>query len=272
MVYSIYLLAKDITLNHKTRELADSLVATISAWEDVDCITLNEAAMTDILDPYFALILDVYHHGNIPDVSLRKEAYGLDVAAFETSPLQTKDRFLVKGLPVRIELKLVERVEDQITIALDPASTIWDLHRTGTYMFYRLQKGEILYKKTSWIRTVQERLSAFPPSFWVHLRRANESRMEHYVSDLGASVAQEDDFHYLIASAGFVKHACMALFCINGQFEPSHRAYLEQVSALKKIPDEFNAGLEALLNSSGDMPPERRFSLAQLIARSIMAL
>lgn len=259
-------------MNHKTRRLSDTLVGIISSWDGVECISLNEAAMPDILDPYFALILDVYHTGNIPSVEERKEAYGKKAAAFETSPLHAKDRFLVDGLPVRIELKLTEKIDSQVAIAADPSSSMWSLHRTGTYMFYRLQKGVVLYQKSDWLEGIRNKLAALPPSFWEQLRRANESRMEHYVSDLGASVAQGDDFHYLISSAGFIKHACMALFCVNKCFEPSHRAYSEQIKDLPVLPDDFPGRLDSFLRSDNEMTPERKFSLAQLIARSVMAL
>jgi hypothetical protein len=139
-------------------------------------------------------------------------------------------------------------------------------------MFYRLQKGVVLYQKSDWIDTVREKLAALPDSFWEQLRRANESRMEHYVSDLGAAVAQADDFHYLISSAGFIKHACMALFCANHCFEPSHRAYSERIKELKILPDDFPGRLDSFLRNDEEMTPERKFSLAQLIARSVMAL
>ncbi len=259
-------------VKHKTRQLSDTLVGIISSWDGVECITLNEAAMPDTLDPYFALILDVYHSGGIPPVDARRAAYGKMVAAFETSPLHAKDRFLIDGLPVRVELKLTDKIDSQVAIAANPSSSMWSLHRTGTYMFYRLQKGVMLYQKSDWLEGVREKLAALPDSFWEQLRRANESRMEHYVADLGAAVAQGDDFHYLISSAGFIKHACMALFCANCRFEPSHRAYSEQIKELAVLPDDFPGRLDSFLRNDEEMTPERKFSLAQLIARSVMAL
>src|SRR5512138_2374586 len=104
-------------MKRKTKMLADRFVATISSWPAVECIALNEAALSDTLDPYFALILDVYHAGDVLSPAQRRAAYGDDVAAFETSALQNKDRFLVGGLPVRIEFKAIEKIEEIVNIA-----------------------------------------------------------------------------------------------------------------------------------------------------------
>ncbi len=259
-------------MKYSSRQLAETLVDIISAWDGVECIVLNEAALGDTLDPYFALIFDVYYRGGIPNAEARKDFYGKAAAAFETSPSQAKDRFLVKGLPVRVEYKIIENVEAQVDIAANPESSMWTIHRTGTYTFYRLTTGEILWNRSNWIDGMREKLLALPNSFWLRLRSALESRMEHYVSDLGAAVAQEDNFHYLIASASFIKHACMVLFSINRCFEPSHRLYLSRIADLSKLPTEFSGRLESFLWNETKMPPERKFALAQLIAKSIMAL
>ena len=96
--------------------------------------------------------------------------------------------------------------------------------------------------------------------------------MEHFLSDLGSAVLQSDDFFYLISSAGFIKSACLTLLCINRRFEPSHRAYYNQVMGLKKLPDSFLSYFENFLKPDPEITMERKFSLAQLIAREIVAL
>jgi hypothetical protein len=96
--------------------------------------------------------------------------------------------------------------------------------------------------------------------------------MEHFLSDLGAAVLQHDDFNSLISSAGFSKTACLTLFCIYRRFEPSHRAYYKQITELPLQPDSFNAELETFLRQESDMTMERKYSIAQLIARGIIAL
>jgi hypothetical protein len=96
--------------------------------------------------------------------------------------------------------------------------------------------------------------------------------MEHFLSDLGAALIQGDDFHYLISSAGFIKNACVALFCINRRFEPSHRGFYEQVKALPILPEEFIGRFESFLRNDSEMTAQRKYSLAQLIARSVLSL
>ena len=111
------------TMKPKVRELANELVATISSWDSIEAICLNEAASADTLDPYFALILDVYTHADVPQPSARAAAYPPH-SVFETSPTGSKDRFMVGELPVRIEYKSEERIAELTDIALgrDPIS------------------------------------------------------------------------------------------------------------------------------------------------------
>jgi hypothetical protein len=96
--------------------------------------------------------------------------------------------------------------------------------------------------------------------------------MEHFLSDLGAAFFQGDRFHYLLASAGFIKTACLVLFCVNRRFEPSHRVYYKQVLELPVLPESFAAQLENFLDDESETPMERRFNLAKLIARGVVAL
>jgi hypothetical protein len=96
--------------------------------------------------------------------------------------------------------------------------------------------------------------------------------MEHYLSDLGASILREDPFHYMISASNFIKYACAALFMENGQFEPSHRGYLAQVADLKTQPDDFAGRFESFLRPDSELPLARKYEIAKLIARSIVNL
>jgi hypothetical protein len=96
--------------------------------------------------------------------------------------------------------------------------------------------------------------------------------MEHFLSDIGAACFQQDRFHYLIASAGFIKTACLTLFCINRRFEPSHRAYHKQVLALELLPESFRAEFDTFLSNDPEVTMENHYSVAQLIARGIVGL
>ncbi|MDR1900471.1 MAG: DUF4037 domain-containing protein, partial [Treponema sp.] len=252
--------------------LVDRFAETVSRWPEVECVSLNEAALSDTLDPYFALILDVFHGGEIPPPEERYRLYGDDAAAFETSPQTTKDRFLIGDIPVRMEYKSVEKVGELVSITDTRLDSLWLIRDLGTYGFYRLVNGEILFSRTGWIDGIRKRLLNVGSRFWEEMRYAHQSRMEHFLSDLGAAYLQQDDFHYLISSAGFIKNACLTLFCVNRRFEPSHRAYYKQVTNLPVLPESFRAQIETFLRSDTDQSMERKYSLAQLIARGIVGL
>lgn len=259
------------TMKPKVRELADKLVKTLSAIDAVECVCLNEAAVTDTLDPYFALILDVYFRVEIPNSSARGAAYPAHTV-FESSPTGLKDRFMVGELPVRIEYKRVERVEELTDIALRSGSELWKIRDSGTYAFYRLAQCKPLFQRSNWLSGITESLSLLSDGFWVQMRSFYQSAMEHYLTDLGASIMQDDPFNYMISAASFIKYACAVLFMENGEFEPSHRAFLQRVPALKTLPDEFSTRFESFLRPDSELPPQRKYEIAKLIARSIIGL
>jgi hypothetical protein len=258
-------------MKYKTKVLVDRFAGILSSWPGVECITLNEAAQTDILDPYYALILDVFCSGPIPDVEERCQVYGDDVAAFESSIHEDKDRFLIGDIPVRLEYKVIDKIDELVSIADTNVDSLWLIKDSGTYSFYRLAHGEIIFSRSSWINDIRGRLAHTGDAFWNKMRDAAQSKMEHFLSDLGAASFQGDKFHYLIASGGFIKNACLVLFCINRRFEPSHRAYFKQVLELPVLPRSFTTQLNNFL----DIEPvsmERRFKLAMLLAREIITL
>jgi hypothetical protein len=259
-------------MKYKTQRLADRFVETLAAWPGIECITVNEAAMQDTLDPYFALILDVFYSAPIPGPEERRGLYGGDLLTFETSPLAMKDRFLIGDIPLRLEFKSTAMVEELVDIATARAESLWLIKDSGTYAFYRLANGDILFSRTAWFTEIRRRLGGLGDPFWERLRSANLSKMEHFLNDLGAACLQNDEFHYLLASAGFIKEACLTLFCVNRRFEPSHRFYYKRVLELPSLPDSFPANLENFLRQSPEITMERRYSLAQVIARSIVAL
>jgi hypothetical protein len=255
----------------KVRELADRLVSVISSWDSVEAICLNEAATTDTLDPYFALILDVYVRGPVPSSTVRASSYP-EHSVLETSPTGTKDRFMVGELPVRIEFKSVDRIEELTSIALRAGSDLWKIRDSGTYVFYRLVHCKPLFQRSEWLTTLTGRLSGLGEAFWVQMRSFYRSTMDHYLADLGASIVREDPFHYMISASNFIKYVCAALFMENGQFEPSHRGFLTQVNTLKTLPDDFSGRFESFLRPDSELPPARKYEIAKLIARSIVSL
>ena len=258
-------------MKFKTKQLVDRLVKVLAEWPAVECISLNESAQPDTLDPYFALILDIYYDGSIPNAEERLRLFGDDVVAFESAG-EGKDRFLIGDLPVRLEYKPIELIEERINIAHTRLDSLWLIKDSGTYGFYRLARGELIFTRGNWIQAVREKIEELGDEFWQGMRMANESKMEHFLSDLGAAAIQEDDFNYLISAAGFIKSACLTLFCINQRFEPSHRAYYKQVMKLPILPETFKAEFESFLRQESGVGMERKFALAKIIARGIIAL
>ncbi|MDR0476031.1 MAG: DUF4037 domain-containing protein [Treponema sp.] len=264
-------------MKFKTKQLVDRFAQIISEWPGVECISLNEAALPDTLDPYFALILDIYFNDSIPLADKRRELYGDDIDVFESTGYESakresKDRFLIGDIPVRLEYKSVKLIDEKASIAHSRLESLWLIKDSGTYGFYRLTNGEIIFSRTGWILELRKRLQNLGNEFWQSMISANESKMEHFLSDLGAAAIQKDEFHYLISSAGFIKSVCLTLFSINRRFEPSHRAYYKQVLELPVLPEAFHAQLETFLRSGIDLGMERKFSLAQVIAREILSL
>ncbi|MCL2190638.1 MAG: DUF4037 domain-containing protein [Treponema sp.] len=259
-------------MKYKTRVLVERFAEILSAWPGVECVTLNEAALPDMLDPYFALIFDVFFSSPIPEAQRRCEMFGGDVVAFESSGLNEKDRFLLGDVPVRLEYKPTKKVEELVSIADSQADSLWLIKHSGTYSFYRLAVGETVFSRAGWLGGIRGRLEGLPDVFWTEMRAAAQSKMEHFLSDLGAASFQGDEFHYLVASAGFIKTACLALFCANRRFEPSHRAYYRQVVDLPILPERFPAQLENFFFGGPGASMDRRFSLAKLIARGIVGL
>jgi len=259
-------------MKYKTKLLVERFTGILSSWEGVECVTLNEAAHPDILDPYFALILDVFYSAPIPGADERCHLYGDDVAAFESSGQSEKDRFLIGDIPVRLEYKKTGKINELVNIACTNHESLWLIKDSGTYGFYRLANCDIIFSRSNWIHDVRKRLENTGDLFWREMRSAVQLKMEHFLSDLGAACFQQDKFHYLIASAGFIKAACLTLFCINRRFEPSHRAYNKQVCELPVLPESFSAEFQNFLENKMDADLDSRFYLAKLIAQKIIML
>jgi hypothetical protein len=259
-------------MKYKTRMLVERFANILSGWPGVECISLNEAALPDTLDPYFALIMDVFISAPIPGPQERCAAYGDDIAAFESSGRHEKDRFLIGDIPVRLEYKSIKYIEELVSFADTSVDSLWMIKDAGTYGYYRLANGEVVFSRGNWIKEIRKRLENIGDAFWNEMRGAAQSKMEHFLSDLGAASFQGDEFHYLVASAGFIKAACLSLFCANRRFEPSHRAYYKQVMELPLLPEKFPAALENFLEEGPGASMERRFSIAKLIAKGIVIL
>jgi hypothetical protein len=257
-------------MKYKIKNLCDKFVTLLSIWDGVECIQVNESAEGDTLDPYFALILDVFYNEDIPTPGDRARMYGPEAIALECTP--NKDRFIVGDVPVHLEFKFTDKVNASVNIASKQLSSFYLIKNSGTYGFYRLANSEVLFNRNGWIFEVKEKLLHLSDDFWDMMRYASQSKMEHFLSDLGAAVQERDDFNYLLSSSGFIKTACMTLFCVNKQFEPSHRAYFDRVRKLSTLSPSFSAHLETFLRTAEGLSNEHRYGVAKVLAKEIVAL
>ncbi len=101
---------------------------------------------------------------------------------------------------------------------------------------------------------------------------AYQLKMEHMLSDLGAAAQSDDEYFFDISSAGFIRYAAAVLFMINKKFEPSHRSVTSLLSTLKKTPEDFSGRWDSLVRYDPGISKAQRFEVAQLIARSILAM
>jgi hypothetical protein len=261
-------------MKKKIESLTKSLVTLLSSWGVVECVTLAEHSESDVLDPNFALVLDVYYRGAIPPAEIRQASFSSvlgDPGAFESAAATMKDRFFIEGLPVRVEYKPVQRLEDFLGHELD-RDIVWVLKNSGTYMFYRLLRSRVLFDRSGWIESMRKKLESLPEAFWNELHDAFLSKMEHYLSDLGAAAVLDDGFFYTESSAGFLRNAAAALFMANKRFEPSHRLVDAQLRELSRVPDDFFARWDTFLRVDIDMTRSQKYKVAELMARSLFAL
>lgn len=255
-------------MKRKVKELLDSLVKEISTWNNVDTITVAETVEEDLLSPYFFLSIDIYYKKDVPSAAIRQKSFeGADL--FESSHFGSKDRFLLKDIPVRLEYKSIERIEALL-------GTTDGLHignrETGTYLFYRILKNQSLFHRSPWLSKVQEQIKELPDEFWSPLKKAYWSNLEHKLGDLGASVMEDDDFFYQQSLSGYIKTLCGLVFVMNNEFEPSGRRMQGQVLKLNRLPENFKGRFSSLIQEDSEYTPERKMEVAQLIARSLLPL
>ncbi len=253
---------------HKVERIATRLTSIISSWPGVECILSCEASETDVLDPYFALVLDVYCSAPIP-ATVERQALYEDPGAFETSRSGEKDRFFLEGLPIRIEFKRTKTVDYLVERHFD---AMWLYGATGTYMIYRLVHGRVLFSRSDWLSATRQSLKDIDPEFWERLREAYNQKIEHCLSDLGGAALKDDKFFYFVSLAGFMRACASALFAFNKAWEPSERYMTDALMSLPRLPEDFQGRWSILLRTDGSVEPAKRFQVAQLIARGVIAI
>ncbi|HEY9054283.1 MAG TPA: hypothetical protein VIO60_05635 [Rectinemataceae bacterium] len=255
-------------MDHRAATIADRIQNAIEGWAGVEALTLDPRAEISPFDPYFALVFDVYYRGSIPSPGARRQAFG-DPGAYETGAGGTKDRFFLDELPIRVEYKEIEALDRLLD---KPLLHIRLLKNAGTYSFYRLSTNAVLKDRSGWIGEAKAKLAAFPQAAWEALGDTFRSKMEHYLSDMGAASFSGDKYFLLLSEAGFLRYAAASIFMANRSFEPSHRDMEEKLRLLPRQPDGFWQAWDSLLQKGKEISAPRRFEIARMLASSIYSL
>jgi len=255
-------------MRSEAQALASRLAKILINWDSVYVVTLAGLSELDPFDPYFYLALDVYYHGHIPVKDERRRIFP-DAGAFESSLGKEKDRFLIGDLPVRIEYKEINRINQLLDEAENPPHTV---NEGSTYVFYRLCNGQILEEKRDWLERARTRVNAFKDDFWWNRRKYHVSRMENALNDFGAAVLKGDRLFYQLSLSKFLTNAMCSLFAINKEFEPAPRQLDSKAAELEILPEGYEGRLESLLRCDAGLDSERKREVAELFAKSIISL
>ena len=255
-------------MKRKVERISKSITEILKNIPGVDSILLNESAEIDIVNPYFFLSMDVYYNGAFPVASERRKMFE-DAGAFESSYINMKDRFFIEDLPIRIEYKKKDRID---SIMNDKEGNMWAFHDNGTYMFYRLQNGIIMYKNSDWIAGIRAKLIKLPEAFWSTVRDSSLRSLEHYLVDLSSASLNNDNLFYIVSLSGYIKSLCSFMFAVNRKFEPSRRRLSNQILQLDKLPENFIGRFDSLIGENPEFPPSRKREVAKLLTKSLIYL
>ncbi len=248
--------------------VANALTDQLQVISGIEAITLQKGAEISPDDPYFYLSLDVYYRGALPEPAIRKEIFS-DTGAFESSAHGMKDRFFIDALPVRIEYKNIDRVNHLLDRPVENLAAFRD---SGTYMFYRLKYGNIIFQEGGWLELIREKIEKLPDQFWSQLIESYRARAEHSLADLGSAVIAGDSLFYMVSLTGFMKSICSFLLAVNRRFEPSGRQLKELLLSLPVLPENFRGRFDSLLREDPEFGPLRKREVAELLTRSILLL
>ena len=255
-------------MKRKAHQIAEDLVLRMSRWDGTEAILLGDTVDIEVSDPYFAIELDVYLRSGLPDVEMRRALFP-DAQAFESSPISTNDRFLLSALPVSIHYMETAGI-DRIIWRIEERT--WVFHEPGTRMFDRIERGEILFSRGSWIAETTSSLADLPLEFWTQVRLRAFAAAERALSELGAAAFRSDDMFFLVSSARLLRSVVSFLFAVNRQFEPSARMLSERIARLPSLPDGFAGRLESFLRPEASISADSRREIAELIVRSLIPL
>jgi hypothetical protein len=255
-------------MQRKVGKIADELAQAIAAWPGVEAVILGEAAEARLLDPYFTISVDVYYAGDLPPAEQRRRAFS-NPTAFDTMKPLNEDRFLREDLPVKIRYqetssytRMLQRIEDRR----------WVFHDAGTYPFYRMMNGQLLYQRSGWVEEIRTRLAALPEHFWQVVMDSARLAVAYHLNDLRAAVYRADRLFTAFSLSQFLRSLCSFLFAANRTFEPSARLLGEKIRVLPRLPDGFGGRFESLLRDDPELTPERKCEIAELLAKTILPM
>ncbi len=252
----------------KVKNAVDLITGVIQSWNGVHAIVLQHFAEKEVYDPNFSVTLDVFRSGSIPTHEERSSAF-VGAQYFESSRTNSKDRFMLGELPVRISYKDTNRV-DAVIGALGTDS--WLSMERGTYLFHRIVTGTLVWSRGDWITGVMAKLDDLPDSFWITWNESCHRRIDHFLGDMGAAVFKDDPLYFQLSLSGFLKAVVESLCAVNRVFEPGPRDYTSSLALFEVLPEGFWANWQSLLREDGELPGERKREIADLLARGIFAL
>jgi hypothetical protein len=256
------------TLKIKVQEIANECAQKMASLKNCRAVVLGETNGFEVYDPGFTIDLDVFHHGKLPPVSERKKVLG-DPKIFESPPVYPVDRFLVDDLPVIVNYKRIDKIND---IFKRIAKHEWVFRKATTNILYRLKEGNILYNKDGWILSVRKRFGKIPADFWSNILISANFLIEYYYRELSVAAAKNDGLLYLISLSNLIHSICGYIFAINKEFEPGPRILHERLLNLKILPDEFTSRFDIIIDPSSEYSLEKKSEVARLLVSSLLQM
>jgi hypothetical protein len=257
-------------MQRKVEAISQQLSGALAAWPEVEAVVLGEAAESRVLDPYFAIPLDVYHRGELPAGAERRARFG-SPAAFETVTGQPslQDRFLLGELPVRVRYQEAGRFEELLGRI---EARHWVFHDSSPGLFHRLAHGQPLFVRSAWLQECRKRLLGLPEHYWTTLVEGSQRAFSYALTDMQASALRDDALFFNLSLAQFLRAMGSFLFALNRRFEPGPRLLSRRLAGLERLPDGFAGRFESLLREGPELDRERKCEIAGLLARSALAM
>lgn len=255
-------------MKNKVHRIAETFASRISEWEGVEAVLLGEAADIETYDPYFTIDLDVYTHGQMPDAAERRDLF-TDIDGFQSSPIAPVDLFRVEELPVSVHFMEATMVESLVHRIINSS---WVFHETGTNMFYRIEKGEVLYSRGGWLAAVRASRAEIPEEFWAQVCLRAYFIAEKAFADLGGAAFRADDLFFQLSAARLLRAVTSFLFALNKQFDPSGRMLTQRLKELSILPDGFIGRLDSFLRPEDGLSNDARREIAGQMVRELVIL